>query len=100
MTREEIIAYMEQKSYRPLAYQELKEVLQVEDDSAFAACWGAWKKKGCCSYPQKQIRAAVDDEPGKRGYFHQPARFWYPDPGGRRAGGICLWARSERSYAS
>ncbi|MFB5066658.1 MAG: ribonuclease R [Candidatus Wallacebacter cryptica] len=46
MTREEIIAYMEQKSYRPLAYQELKEVLQVEDDSAFAALLGRMEKEG------------------------------------------------------
>jgi len=48
ITRDEIIAYMEQKSYRPLGYLELKEALNVseEDETAFARLLGRMEKEG------------------------------------------------------
>ncbi|HOV43265.1 MAG TPA: ribonuclease R [Syntrophothermus lipocalidus] len=48
MTRDEIIGYMEQKSYRPLGYLELKEALNVseKDETAFARLLGRMEKEG------------------------------------------------------
>lgn len=48
ITRDEIIAYMEQKSYRPLGYLELKEALNVseKDETAFARLLGRMEKEG------------------------------------------------------
>ncbi len=48
ITREEVIAYMEQKGYRPLGYMELKEALNIadEDETSFAKLLGRLEKEG------------------------------------------------------
>lgn len=45
-TRENILKYMKQDSYRPLTYQELISALEVEDDADFAAVLGGMEKEG------------------------------------------------------
>lgn len=44
--REDLISYMEQKTYKPLGFQELKEVLGVEDEVQFAKLLGRMEKEG------------------------------------------------------
>lgn len=46
LTRESILNYMKQDSYRPLTYQELLSALEVEDEAEFAALLGRMEKDG------------------------------------------------------
>jgi ribonuclease R len=45
-TRESILKYMKQDSYRPLNYQELLAALEVEDEAEFSALLGRMEKDG------------------------------------------------------
>ncbi|MGE5396412.1 MAG: RNB domain-containing ribonuclease, partial [Chitinophagales bacterium] len=46
LTRESILRLMQQNSYRPLTYEELRDELKVEDDIAFARLVGRMDKEG------------------------------------------------------
>ncbi|MGE5545228.1 MAG: ribonuclease R [Bacillota bacterium] len=46
LSRESILNYMKQDSYRPLNYQELLTALEVEDEAEFAALLGRMEKDG------------------------------------------------------
>lgn len=46
LTRENVLNYMKQASYRPLNYQELVSALKVEDEAEFAQLLGRMEKDG------------------------------------------------------
>ncbi len=54
MTRDKIIEYMNQESYRPARYQELKDALGVEDEAVFQAILAQMEQDGDIVVNRKQ----------------------------------------------